>query len=377
LKGSGSETNTLLKVVERLINSTIKKSLITGITIDRNFIVLWKVTSQQQCEKEVQEIIDIFKKPLELKDEHIYVEMSAGVALSDHKSNIEILIENSMIAQKKARESLLDFAFYSRDIGEKEKRSLSLKDSLRVSFSENQFYLMYQPLVSMETGKIIGVEALSRLEHPKYGFVPPGEFIPLIENNIIVYDFGRRVLNVACRQNKAWQDEGLDPIYVSVNVTAKQLLDFNFISFVKEALDVSGLDAKYLKLEVTETGLIGNPDKAEEIILELQKSNVNFLMDDFGTGYASLGYLYKFPFDGFKLDKSFIDGILENKAEHSIVSAAIGIAKALGIVVIAEGIEKHETYSLLNVMGCQVAQGYLISKPLDACDVSGFIRRYN
>jgi len=146
---------------------------------------------------------------------------------------------------------------------------------------------------------------------------------------------------------------------------------------VIEALDASGLDAKYLKLEVTETGLINNPEKANEAIVELQKSSVAFLMDDFGTGYASLGYLQKFPFDGFKIDKSFIDGITENKGEYAIVNAAIGIGKALGITVVAEGIENLNTYSFLNVMGCQVAQGYLFSKPLDTGDVSGFLREYS
>jgi len=371
-----SKTHAFLKAVAHRIDAIMGNSLITAMTIDKNFALLFKGKGRRGCEEKVRKVLDSFKKPFELEVEQKYVEISIGVALSDQESDIEALLENSLIAQKEAKRSLSGSAFYSPEMGEMEKRVVSLKNSLHAALSEHQFYLVYQPLVTMDTGKIIGVEALCRWEHPEYGFVGPDEFIPLIENDLIVHDFGKWVLNTACRQNKAWQDEGIAPIYVAVNVTAKQLLNPDFPSFVKDTLKISELAAKYLKLEVTETGLINNPDKAKEVIIELQKSRVTFLMDDFGTGYASLGYLEKFPFDGFKIDKSFIDGIPEDKGDYAIVNAAIGIGKALGLTIIAEGIEKHETYSFLNVMGCQVAQGYLISKPLRSGDVAGFLRGY-
>ena len=239
-------------------------------------------------------------------------------------------------------------------------------EELRDAVARQQFVLHYQPQLNLETGRIFAAESLVRWHHPERGIVSPDAFIPLAEETGLIVAIGDWVLNEACRQNKAWQDAGLPPIVISVNVSARQFRERDWVSQVSAALRDSGLDARYLELELTESLIMQDVPAAIATMHELEALGVQLAIDDFGTGYSSLSALKSFPVSRLKIDRSFVQDIPADEDDMAITGAIISLAQKLHMRVIAEGVETQAQVDFLRICGCNEIQGYFFSKPLPA-----------
>lgn len=371
------DVENLLKEIGSRLEKALRESDTVGKLAGEDFIIIFPLDQFIDASTVYQRTIKALEKPFIINDREVRLEPCIGVSIfPEDGENPKTLINNANIAMTLAKESFTQVGFYNKEMGEKVEQLNRIQSNLRNALVENQFFLMYQPIVDIRNGNVVGLEALARWKHPEQGFIYPDQFIPLIENDRIVHEFGEYVLNYACQQNKAWQEDGLDKVYVSVNVSAKQFLNPNFPNIVTSVLEHSKLDPKYLRLEVTETGLVNDPEKARKIMLELQEKGIEFMMDDFGTGYASHRYLQDFPFAGLKIDRSFVDGFVKDEKKYSILKSAIELTRDFNMICVAEGIEDEQTFSFLKVMRCGYAQGYLISKPMEVSDAPEFLKEY-
>ena len=267
-----------------------------------------------------------------------------------------------------------NFQFYTPELNTKVHEKFLLQEELRNAVARSEFVLHYQPQVDLRTGRIFAVEALVRWKHPKLGMIPPMKFIPMAEETGLIVPIGDWVLREACRQNKAWQDAGLPPMAVSVNVSARQFREKDLVSRVVGALKESGLEAKYLELELTESLIMQDVELAVATMKELQGLGVQLSIDDFGTGYSSLSALKTFPVARLKIDKSFIDGLLADENDKAVAGAVISLGQKLNLRVIAEGVETEAQAAFLRNINCDEMQGYLFSKPLPAEGIEEMLR---
>jgi EAL domain-containing protein (putative c-di-GMP-specific phosphodiesterase class I) len=235
---------------------------------------------------------------------------------------------------------------------------------LRVAIDNDELYLEYQPQVDTLSGKITGLEALLRWQNPELGLVPPDQFIRIAENNGLILPIGEWVLRTACRQARKWQEDGLPPVPIAVNVSAVQFRHEEFCNQVRTALRDTGLAAQYLELELTESLLLANADLTLALLAELNEMGVTLAIDDFGTGYSSLSYLRRFPVSKLKIDRSFIRDLGVNHEDAAITTAIISMAKSLNLRVVAEGVENEDQMAFLRARECDEVQGYYFSKPL-------------
>ena len=260
--------------------------------------------------------------------------------------------------------------YFNQSMNIDNSKRLNEEYNLRMALERGEFCLFFQPKVDATTGDINGMEALMRWDHPKRGIVSPLEFIPLLEQSGMILQAGDWVLNEACRLNKQWQEQGLEPIRVSVNVSSVQFKNENFIESIKLALQESGLDAQYLEIELTESCLMENVVDNIEVLNEIKKMGVTISVDDFGTGYSSLSYLNRFPIDILKIDRSFIQNVQDktNNDNAAIVTAIMALSHSLKLDVVAEGVETAQELSYLHALGCRTIQGFLFSKPLSVVE---------
>jgi EAL domain-containing protein (putative c-di-GMP-specific phosphodiesterase class I) len=259
-----------------------------------------------------------------------------------------------------------NFQYFTAEMNVKVVARQSLEASLRRALERQEFLLHYQPKVNLNTGEITSVEALIRWQHPDRGLVSPAEFVPIAEDSGLILPIGRWVLREACRQARAWQDAGLPPIPVAVNVSSAEFRKTDFVEGVRTILKETGLEARYLELELTEGVLMDDAKFTASVLQELKGMGIRLAADDFGTGYSSLSYLREFPIDILKIDRSFINQITADCDGSTIVDAIISMGKSLKHVVVAEGIETQEQRAYLQAHHCQEGQGYLFSRPLPA-----------
>ena len=295
---------------------------------------------------------------------------SIGIALSatGYENPDDILrdADTAMYRAKdggKARYALFDTTMHSRAVAR-----LRLENDLRRAIEREEFRVAYQPIIDLETGRLVGFEALARWKHPERGIISPAEFIPLAEETGLIVQVGLQVLEESCRQMREWQlaspsDAGLT---VSVNLSAKQLAQPDLVEQIKQVLHRTGLDPRRLKLEITESVVMENADKATHLLNRLRELGVRLSIDDFGTGYSSLSYLHQLPVDTLKIDRSFVARMGEKDENLEIVRTIITLAGNVGMSVIAEGVETERQKAQLKRLGCQFAQGYLFSPPVDA-----------
>jgi EAL domain-containing protein (putative c-di-GMP-specific phosphodiesterase class I) len=233
-----------------------------------------------------------------------------------------------------------------------------------------EFLLHYQPQINIKTGKIVGMEALLRWQHPEMGLVSPKIFMPVAEESGLIVPIGEWVLRTACAQNRAWQEQGLSPICIGVNLSARQFHQPNLAEMIARVLQETGLDPQYLDLEVTETTAVQDVDFTKSVLQEMHRIGVNISMDDFGTGYSSLSHLKQFPLNTLKIDQSFVQDVTANTRDAHIVTAVITMARGLSLSVIAEGVETSAQLDFLQTHDCEHAQGYLFSRPLVVSDAA-------
>jgi EAL domain-containing protein (putative c-di-GMP-specific phosphodiesterase class I) len=231
----------------------------------------------------------------------------------------------------------------------------------------NEFFIVYQPQIDLRTGRAMGVEALVRWRDPERGVILPGEFIAIAEESGMIHALGARVLRDACKQVQQWHCDGM-PLRLSVNLSVQQLQHEGWLSVVEEALTFSGLPSQFLDLEITESMIITHPERAVATLVKLQQRGVSITVDDFGTGYSSLSYLARLPIQSLKIDQRFVQGLEQNKSDETITQAIVALSHSLGLRVIAEGVETAAQFTFLKNLGCEEAQGYLISHPMEEVD---------
>lgn len=370
----------LLKTVaERLPICLRPGDTVSRLGGDEFTIVLGNVAHVDDVTRMAQKILDQFIAPFRIGGRDLFVSPSIGITLYplDEKQS-ENLLKDADVAMYCAKElGGNQFQFYTPDLNARAARRLELETGLRLALERQEFILHYQPLVDMQTGRIRGMEALLRWQHPEFGLIPPLDFIPLAEETGLIIPIGEWVLKTACAQIQAWRKTGFPALQVAVNLSSKQLRDKNLIAAVRQALTESGLESRYLDLELTESVLMQDMELATSILKELKTVGISFSLDDFGTGYSSLSYLKRFPIDYLKIDRSFVRDITADSVGAGLVKAIIAMANVLDIKVIAEGVETYEQLEFLRSHGCDITQGYFCSPPVNAETFTDLLRDWD
>jgi len=359
----------LLRAIARQLSAIVRKSdTVSRLGGDEFVVLLTDLNEKEQVQLVANKILSKIAAPIEVEDHKFSVTGSIGISLYPNDgTTVEALIKNAdtaMYASKELGKNMINF--YAESMNKKFLTRLTLENDLREGLNRNEIIVFYQPYINLNTSEIIGVEALARWQHPVLGLLQPIEFIDLAEETGLIAQLGEQVLRTACAQNKKWQLAGYKPIQVSVNISSKQLRLTKLDEILKKILTETGLDARYLELELTESAIMDNTETVMTIVKKIKNMGISLSMDDFGTGYSSLNYLRQFPFDKLKIDKSFILNAEANPDNATLVKTIIAMAKSLKLNIIAEGMETEEQREFLKKNDCIEAQGFLFSKPVNS-----------
>ncbi|GAB2904301.1 hypothetical protein GCM10027093_47300 [Paraburkholderia jirisanensis] len=344
---------------------------------DEFVVVLTDTSDEQSLIVWMERVRATISEPVWLDGTELYVGCSMGASLFPQDGDdAETLMKKADLAMYRAKDMGRNtFQFYQPEMNASAGARMNLERRLRRALRDNEFLLHYQPQVDIGTGQIVGVEALVRWRDPEVGLVPPSSFIPVAEESGLIGPLSEWVLREACRQNKQWQDEGLPPARVSVNLSARQFQQRNIANLVTQVLAETGLEPRYLELELTESTIMRNAEEAVTMLNELHALGIGLAIDDFGTGYSSLSYLKRFPVDRLKIDRSFVSDIGVSNDDETITSAIIALAHSLKMQVIAEGVETSAQLDFLKERACDEMQGYFFAKPLPRDAIPGMLQR--
>ncbi len=322
-----------------------------------------------------RQVIEALSQPFGIEGQTLSLSASVGITLYPADGNaLDELLRNADLAMYRAKaDGGAAFRFYCADMNQSVREAIRLDADLRQGIAQDQFVLHFQPQVNVETGRIVGMEALLRWQRPGIGLVKPGEFLPIAEETGLIVPINAWVLREACRQGRAWRERGLMPLRFAINLSPVQFRRQNVFDLVLEVLQETGFDANFLELELTETILMENAETSVRTLRALQELGVTFAIDDFGTGYSSLSYVKNFPVDRLKIDQSFVRNLKTDPSDTAIVRAIINLGHSLGIEVVAEGVETREQFTQLAAEGCDEVQGYLFGPPLIAADFEALI----
>jgi predicted signal transduction protein with EAL and GGDEF domain len=358
----------LREASQRLAASVRASDTVGRLGGDEFAVVLSNVASREDVGRVAQKIMRNFHEPFRLSGSEIFVTISIGITLAPQDGAAqEALLKNADSAMYKAKEEGRNtFRYYTPEMSARTMRLLTLEGSLRRALERNEFLLHYQPKACVASGKVTGVEALLRWRHPVRGLVPPGEFIPVLEETGLIVQVAEWVLNAVCIQLVQWRAGGIRQVPVAVNLSAREFLAPELGRTIRRILETHAVSPSLLELEITESSLMVNPQEAASTLEYLKQLGVGLSIDDFGTGYSSLSYLKRFPLDALKIDRSFVRDITANANDAAITLAIISMAHSLGLKVVAEGVEEAAQLAFLAQHGCDQVQGFLLARPLDA-----------
>jgi len=372
--GHAAGDGLLKAVAERLKTCVRPGDIVARLGGDEFTVALASVAHVDDVARVARKIVDSFAQPFRVGDHALFTTTSVGITLYPFdEQDAEGLLKNADAAMYLAKErGRNNFQFFTAELNVRAERRLRIETALRTALERNELSLHYQPQVDTKTGRITGMEALLRWTHPELGNVSPVEFIPVAEETGLILPIGEWVLRSACRQTKAWHatDFSFSKMQVAVNISGKQLRQRDFPDLVQAILEESGLEARYLDLELTESLLMEDIEGTADAMHTLHDLGVSFSVDDFGTGYSSLAYLKRFPIDILKIDRSFVRDIATDPNDVAIVKTIIAMAHTLGMKVVAEGVETREQLEFLRAQACDGSQGYYCSAPLPAGEFS-------
>ena len=369
----------LLQAIAQRLSSAVRESDTVARLGGDEFVVILPGLDPEPAMFEVmtvlQRVRDVFQAPFRLADQTPTLTCSIGVAVypADAQDGIGLIkqADTAMYAAKDAGRNA--YRFFTADMNARVQLRLQLETDMRRGLMDDEFFLVYQPQIEMQTGRACGVEALLRWRDPERGIIGPNEFIPVAEESGMIQALGARVLRDACRQVVQWHRNNM-PLRLSVNLSVQQLQHESWLSVVEEALSSSGLAPRHLDLEITESVIITHPERAVATLFKLKQMGVSITIDDFGTGYSSLSYLARLPIQGVKIDQRFVHGLEKNRNDEAITQAIIALSHSLGLRCIAEGIETPAQFNFLRSHGCEEAQGFLISHPLSDSELKSWWR---
>lgn len=339
---------------------------------DEFTVLLYNINTPEEATKICQLIIQSLSSPFDFEGLELYIKASLGIALAPYDGeDAETLLKNADAAMYKAKQKgRNNYQFYTQAIGSKVSEDLNLENHLYKALKKSEFVLHYQPQINLKTGKIVGMEALIRWEHPERGLIPPDRFIPLAEETGLICQIDEWVMRTACLQNRAWQLLGLPPMRIAVNLSARQFLQPHTVQIIAEILSETKLNPKYLEIEITESIAMTDVSFTVSVLQQLQDMGIQISLDDFGTGYSSLWSLQNFPLNNLKIDKSFVADLVTGSSGATIVKLAIALGQGLNLQVIAEGVETAEQLAFLRSHQCDMGQGYFFSKPIPAAAIT-------
>ncbi len=367
----------LIEVGRRLIRCVRSMDTVARLGGDEFALILEELSSQEEALEIVRRLNETLRETLILASGEVHPEASIGVVMpSAEYGGSEEIMRDADIAMYRAKEQRCGCLLFDRSMRVELLESMSMEKELRLAVDMDGLTLHYQPIVCVESGMLEGFEALLRWSHPTMGQVPPSRFIPLAEETGLILPLGRFVIREACAQLARWRREqpGIPHLFMSVNVSCLQFMRDNLVDYVAEVLDKTALGAEALKVEITESLLMQDPSHTVKELHRLRKLGVRIAIDDFGTGYSSLSYLQQLPIDHLKIDRSFISGTAQAKGNLQIVGSIISMARALGLTVIAEGVELEEQLTRLRHLNCDKAQGFMFSRPMDAAAAGKYIQ---
>lgn len=366
----------LVQVANRLQHSIRYEDMLARLGGDEFVILLMNVANESDVEEKVKHIFASFQTPFIIADREITMTTSIGISIFPRDAQaVELLLRNADAAMYNGKALKGNtFKFYSEEMNKKSLEVLDQEVELRHAIANNEFFIVYQPQLDLSAQKIVVVEALLRWNHPTKGVLLPLDFIPLAEETGLIIPMGEWVLKEACLQNKKWQEAGLPPIRVAVNVTSQQFKHYDIVGVIDKTLKETKLEPKYLEIELTENIILSH-DEIINTITKMKKLGVIIAIDDFGTGYSSLSYLHKIPLDRLKIDGSFIKHIHSPKDDEVVIRAIIAMAKHLNLEVLAEGVETKEQVNFLKKYDCDDIQGFYFSSPLSSEKVEEYLSK--
>lgn len=362
----------LLNLISARLRDVLRKSdTVARLGGDEFTVIIEYLQHPDDVIQITKNILSALDLPAEINGKEVYVGGSIGIAMYPQDGeNFGVLLKNADTAMYKAKElGRNTFQFYASEMSHKAMQRLELENQIRTALKEDQFEVYYQPKVDLQGNKCIGVEALVRWNHPQRGFISPDDFVPLAEEIGLITHLDEWVMKTACLQFMQWKQQGYPLNNLSVNISSRHFKEGNLIEYCTTLLEMTGIAAECLEIELTESALVDNYSNAKYILDKLHTMGLRIALDDFGTGYASMAYLKEFPFDTVKIDRSFIRDIPQDHEDAAIVTAMIQLSQALKLNIVAEGIETDQQRQFLYDNACSYGQGYLWSRPVSAAEL--------
>jgi predicted signal transduction protein with EAL and GGDEF domain len=351
--------------------------VVSGLGGDEFTVLLVALRTDRDAEIVARRIVRCFARPFRLEDHEIYISASIGIAVYPRDvRGVDELLKNADLAMYSAKShGKNNFQFYTDSMNAEIVHRTTVTSELRKAVEREEFVLHFQPIIDVPTRSIVAVEALVRWRHPTRGLLLPGEFIEIAEESGLIVPIATQVLSAACRQNRAWQESGLPPIRLCVNISGVQLRHAGLRDAVLAVLNESELDPKYLEFEITESAVMADEAEAGRNLTELKALGLRIALDDFGTGYSSLSYVRRFPVDSLKIDRSFVHGVATDLEAQAITRAIVAMAHGLNLRVVAEGVETEAQEQFLVGLGCDEFQGFRFGRPQPAAEITRLLAR--